>query len=90
MLKINKIRDNKNAYLTLLQLRGMDARSLFDSVIKLDDKRKFTQQKLDDLLSKGNQFSSQIGELFKNGKQKEANDLKEKSLIIDEITRSES
>ena len=40
MLHINKIRDNKEAYITLLKVKNMDATELFNAVISLDDERK--------------------------------------------------
>ena len=82
MLRIDKIRENRDAYITLLKVRGLDVTNLFDLVIALDDRRKITQKKSDDLLSKGNQLASQIGALYKDGKQQEAHALKEKSLVI--------
>jgi len=82
MLHINKIRENKEAYITLLKVKNMDASILFDSVIALDDKRKLTQQKLDEILAKGNKLASQIGDFYKEGKAQEANILKEESSSV--------
>ena len=88
MLHINKIRDNKEAYITLLKLKNVDATELFNSVISLDDQRKSTQQKADDFLAKGNQLAIQIGELYKTGKSQEANALKEESSRIKEESKT--
>ena len=82
MLHINKIRENKEAYITLLKVKNMDASILFDSVIALDDKRKLTQQKLDEILAKGNKLASQIGDFYKEGKAQEANILKKESSSV--------
>ena len=87
MLHINKIRDNKEAYITLLKVKNMDATELFNSVISLDDQRKSTQQKADEFLAKGNQLAIQIGELYKTGKSQEANALKEESSRIKEESK---
>ncbi|MDA0890614.1 MAG: serine--tRNA ligase [Bacteroidetes bacterium] len=87
MLHINKIRDNKEAYITLLKVKNMDATELFNSVISLDDQRKATQQKADEFLAKGNQLAIQIGELYKTGKSQEANALKEESSRIKEESK---
>ena len=87
MLHINKIRDNKEAYITLLKVKNMDATDLFNSVISLDDQRKATQQKADEFLAKGNQLAIQIGELSKTGKSQEANALKEESSRIKEESK---
>ena len=88
MLHINKIRDNKEAYITLLKVKNMDATELFNAVISLDDERKSTQQKADEFLAKGNQLAIQIGELYKRGKSQEANALKEESSRIKEESKA--
>ena len=87
MLHINKIRDNKEAYITLLKVKNMDATELFNAVISLDDQRKATQQKADEFLAKGNQLAIQIGELYKRGNSQEANALKEESSRIKEESK---
>ena len=87
MLHINKIRDNKEAYITLLKIKNVDVTELFNSVISLDDQRKSTQQKADDFLAKGNQLAIQIGELYKTGKSQEANALKKESSRIKEESK---
>ena len=87
MLHINKIRDNKEAYITLLKVKNMDATELFNAVISLDDQRKSTQQKADEFLAKGNQLAIQIGELYKTGNSQEANALKEESSRIKEESK---
>ena len=87
MLHINKIRDNKEAYITLLKVKNMDATDLFNAVISLDDQRKATQQKADEFLAKGNQLAIQIGELYKTGNSQEANALKEESSRIKEESK---
>ena len=88
MLHINKIRDNKEAYITLLKIKNVDVTELFNSVISLDDQRKSTQQKADDFLAKGNQLAIQIGELYKTGNSQEANALKEESSRIKEESKA--
>ena len=88
MLHINKIRENKGDYITLLKVKNVDVTELFNTVIFLDDSRKLTQQKADEFLAKGNQIASQIGELYKTGKKQEANALKEKSLLIKQESKA--
>ena len=88
MLHINKIRENKDSYITLLKLKNIDATDLFDSVIAKDNERKATQQQSDELLAKGNQFAKQIGEMYKTGKVAEANLLKEESALIKEESKA--
>jgi len=88
MLHINKIRDNRDSYIEQLKIKNFDASTLIDAVISKDDERKVTQQKADELLSKGNQLAKQIGELYKTGKAVEANVLKEESSAIKESSKA--
>ena len=88
MLHINKIRDNRDSYIELLKIKNFDSSTLIDAVISKDDERKVTQQKADDLLSKGNQLAKQIGALYKTGKAFEANMLKEESSAIKESSKA--
>jgi seryl-tRNA synthetase len=87
MLHINKIRENKEVYIALLKVKNVEATDLFNSVIALDDERKLTQQKADEFLARGNLLASQIGELYKVGKEEEANILKKESLFIKEESK---
>jgi len=88
MLHINKIRDNRDSYIEQLKIKNFDVSTLIDAVISKDDERKVTQQKADELLSKGNQLTKQIGELYKTGKAVEANVLKEESSSIKESSKA--
>jgi len=76
MLEVKYIRANKEAYEKKLLKRNFDAKSIFDKVIEIDEKRRSTQTKLDETLAKSNSISKQIGMLFKSGKTDEANKLK--------------
>ena len=88
MLHINKLRENRDSYIELLKIKNFDVSTLIDAVISKDDERKVTQQKADELLSKGNQLAKQIGELYKTGKAVEANVLKEESSAIKESSKA--
>ena len=88
MLHINKLRENKDSYIALLKVKNIDATDLMTNAIAKDDEHKATQQKADELLSKGNQLAKQIGELYKTGKATEANVLKEESSLIKESSKA--
>ena len=88
MLQINFLRENKQEVIEKLKVKNFDASSIIDEVITLDDNRKSTQQKSDELLSRANSISKEIGILFKEGKATEANDLKQQSAQIKEKTKS--
>ncbi len=79
MLQVNFIRQNKERILKGLATRNYkeDSSKLIDSIIEWDDARKETQTALDELLAKNKLFSKEIGGLFKQGKQEDANSLKQ-------------
>jgi seryl-tRNA synthetase len=78
MLQISKIRSDKDIIAQALQKRGWDNEKLtvLDDVISLDDDRKRVQSQNDELLAQRNQLSKEIGQLFKSGKNEEANQAK--------------
>lgn len=80
MLIVSDIRENKPEFVAGLQKRGLnDAEALLYEVLALDEKRKNTQTKLDELLAESNKISKSIGMLMKEGKQEEANEAKAKT-----------
>jgi len=84
MLQVNFIRENKERILEGLKIRNYEDHQLdvIDQAIALDDQRKSTQAKLDELLAERNKLSKEIGVLFKTGKQNEASALKDKVATI--------
>ena len=87
MLQLQVIREKKEEIVNALQKRNMDALSLLDDVLQLDEKRKATQTQLDATLAESNKLSKEIGLLFKNGKAQEANVLKEKTSALKEDSK---
>ena len=79
MLQLQRIRDEKDKIIVALQKRNIDAATLLEDVLQLDEKRRATQTKLDNTLAESNKLSKEIGLLFKSGKAQEANILKEKT-----------
>lgn len=87
MLQLQVIRENKEDILHALQKRNLDASSLLNSVVELDEKRRGIQTKLDNTLAESNTLSKEIGMLFKNGKAQEANALKERTGALKELSK---
>jgi len=79
MLQVSFIRQNKERILKGLATRNYkeDTSKLIDRIIEWDDTRKETQTSLDELLAKNKLFAKEIGGLFKQGKQEEANGIKQ-------------
>ncbi|MDB4534508.1 serine--tRNA ligase [Vicingaceae bacterium] len=84
MLQTTYIRENKELILERYKKRNFDGEEIINQIIKLDDDRKSTQQTLDSQLAEGNKLAKEIGQLFKEGKQAEANVIKDKTKVLKE------
>ncbi|MEW5677470.1 serine--tRNA ligase [Flavobacterium enshiense] len=80
MLQIAVIRENQEKVIQALAKRGLDARTLVEGVVALDEKRRSLQVELDNLKAESNKLSKDIGELMKSGEKAKAEILKEKSV----------
>jgi seryl-tRNA synthetase len=87
MLQIAFIRENQEKVIKALAKRNMDAKSVVDEVVQLDEKRRATQVELDNILSESNKLSKDIGELMKDGEKSKAAILKEKTVILKEKSK---
>ncbi len=84
MLQTTYIRENSALILERYKKRSFDGEAIINQILKLDDDRKSTQQKLDNQLAEGNKLAKEIGQLFKEGKQEEANQIKEQTKALKE------
>ncbi|HEY9186220.1 MAG TPA: serine--tRNA ligase [Salegentibacter sp.] len=87
MLQVNNIRENKDQYIKSLAKRNFEAKTIFEEVLKLDETRRNTQTRLDEILAESNRLSKEIGKLFKNGEQQKANLVKEKTGKLKESSK---
>ncbi len=87
MLTIHTIRENKEEVIKRLSVKNFDATDFIGQVLELDGSRRNTQSELDNLLAAQNNLAKQVGDLFKSGKQAEANDLKNKSTALKEESK---
>lgn len=87
MLTIHTIRENKEEVIKRLSVKNFDATEIIGQVLELDGSRRNTQSELDNLLAAQNNLAKQVGDLFKSGKQAEANDLKNKSTALKEESK---
>jgi seryl-tRNA synthetase len=90
MLEIGNIREHKERILAGLHKKNASNEqiALVDKIIAEDDNRKNIQTQLDNLLSKTNKLSDEIGILFKTGKAAEASDLKNQVSNLKEESKS--
>jgi len=84
MLQIAHIRENKEAVIKALAKRNIDATSLVETTIDLDEKRRSTQVELDNVLAESNRISKDIGALMKSGEKAKAEILKTKTSSLKE------
>lgn len=84
MLQLAYIREKKDEAIERLAIKNFDAKPLLDQILSLDIDRRKTQNELDSLLNEANLIAKQVGELFKQGKKAEADDLKNKSAAVKE------
>ncbi|BFP40674.1 serine--tRNA ligase [Flavobacteriaceae bacterium GF1] len=88
MLQLQKIRENKEAYIEALAKRNIEGGKLLDDALQLDEKRRATQTELDATLAKSNTLSREIGMLFKSGKTAEANAIKATTAELKETSKN--
>lgn len=87
MLQVAFIRENKDEVIKRLAKRNLEAKSLVESVVALDEKRRATQVELDNILAESNKLSKDIGALMKNGEKAKAEILKEKTAKFKDQTK---
>ena len=73
MLQLNYIREHREDVITRLAVKNFkDAEKIIDSTIELDNKRKASQKRADDVKAEANALARQTGELMRAGKKEEA------------------
>ena len=82
MLEIQRIRTEKQAVIDGLKKRNFDATPIVDNLLEVDQKWRSSKTELETIAAELNQISKEIGDLFKSGKQEEANKAKEKTASL--------
>ncbi len=77
MLQLAVIRANPNEVIRRLAKKQVDAGAAVEQICSLDELRKQTQKEHDELLSRINTASKEVGLLMKEGKNAEADQIKE-------------
>ena len=88
MLTIKQLRDNPEFIIKRLNVKGFDAKNIIADIIKLDDSRKAIQTKLDANLAEQNSIAKEIGILFAQGKQVEAEAAKQRNMALKEVSKT--
>ena len=79
MLSLNYIRENTREVIDRLAIMNFDGAKVIGQVTELDNLRRETQKRLDDIQAQSNTIAKEIGILFQTGKKEEAAALKEKT-----------
>ncbi len=79
MLEIQRIRTEKEAVIEGLKKRNFDASIIVDDLLLVDQKWRNGKTELEKVSAELNSLSKEIGMLFKQGKQEEANKIKTKT-----------
>ncbi|MCG9791784.1 serine--tRNA ligase [Flavobacterium algicola] len=87
MLQIAFIRENQETVIQALAKKNMDAKTVVEEVVALDEKRRATQVEMDNILSESNKLSKDIGGLMKSGEKAKAAILKEKTVSLKEKSK---
>ena len=76
MLVVSYIREHKDEVIERLSIKNFKNFELIDEILKLDDERRAAQLESDAALAEFNANAKVVGDLYKQGKAAEANDLK--------------
>jgi len=87
MLVLQTIREKKDEIVASLKKRNLDANTLLNNVLDLDEKRRALQTQMDQTLAQSNKLSKEIGMLYKTGKADEANKLKAETSELKEVSK---
>ncbi len=87
MLQISVIRQNQLEVIEGLNKKNVpEAAEKVSEILKLDDQRKLCRTELEKLLTERNQYSDEVGKLFKEGKKEAADAIKAKVNALKEKT----
>jgi len=87
MLTLKVITENTSGVIERLAKKHYDARSIINEVVETDQKRKTSQQQLDNNLAEINQLSKSIGQWMKNGDKDAAEVARSKVSILKESVK---
>ena len=88
MLTLKYITDNRDEVIARLAIKNYDGAAIISQVVELDNLRKTTQVQVDTAAAELNNLSKEIGLLFKQGKQPEADQAKEKTVVLKETIKT--
>lgn len=88
MLTLKYITENTEEVIARLAVKNFDGTAIINEVVELDQVRKATQVKVDNASAELNKLSKEIGSLFKQGKQDEADSARLKTLELKDAIKN--
>ena len=88
MLTLKYITENTDEVIARLAKKHFDGKSIIAQVIELDNARKAAQVQADNASAELNSLSKEIGNLMKQGKQAEATQAKERTVVLKETIKT--
>lgn len=88
MLTLKLIQEQKDLIIKRLAVKNFNATDIINQVISLDEKRKSTQQEVDNKQAEMNSLSKEIGMMFKEQKIEEANAAKSRTAELKDAISS--
>ncbi len=82
MLQVSYIRNNREEVVEKLAIKHFNDIDIIDKILTLDDTRKKTKHSLDQVLESINNLSKTIGNLMKEGKNEEAEKVKQETGVL--------
>lgn len=82
MIELQTIRNQKEWVKERLAIKHFAKLELVEQIVQLDEERRSLQQKKDDTLNQINKLSKEIGNLYKQGKNQDADNAKEKTIAL--------
>jgi seryl-tRNA synthetase len=87
MLQVNFIRENKIDVIERLSIKNFNAVEIIDKILELDETKRKIQKQLDDILAESNRSAKEIGALYKQGKNADADAMKARSSELRNISK---
>jgi seryl-tRNA synthetase len=87
MLQLSVIRENPDAIIQRLSVKHFEGQEMIHAIIVLDDRRKETQQRLDESLAQANTMAKEIGALYQSGNAEKANELKARTAALKNLSK---
>jgi seryl-tRNA synthetase len=84
MLQLSVLRENTQEVKERLNKRNPAFLNVVDEVLVLDEKTRAAKQEMENNQAEANKIAKQVGELMKNGKREEAEEVKKQSSSLKE------